>query len=297
MEGGVADRPGVEEDDIGRRTDGQGPRAGAERPGARSRRHRDRLARGKQGRRVPGKLLQEGGKLHLLHQIEVVVRGTPIGPEGDVRPVLLQPVVGHGPVDGKLHVARRVVGCRDAALAEEPALGLVEPAAVRGDGPGGEAPAVVKVRRGAFAELCDTVDDLLLGLGEMDVDADLLFPCKIGAPGKTLRRDGVDRVRADGCPDPRVCKRFYAGDEGFRRLDLGLPLLGVPEIDEPVGKCRPDTHIVDRLRRPVHEEVHIVERDRAAPDHLKAGEPRAGVDVVAGKVGLKRPDLLREPLL
>ena len=295
-ERGVADRPGIYEDDIGRRTRCQGSGAGTERPGTCRGRHVDRFSCGKQGRRVPGELLQEGCKLHLLKKVEAVVGGAAVCPEGDVRPVLLQPAVGHGPVDGKLHVACRVVGDGDAPFSKEPALGLVEPAAVRGDGSGGEAPAFVEKRRRAFAELRDAVDDLFLGLGEVGVDADPLFFGKAGAPGETFRRDGVDGVGADGRLDTRVIEGFYVGDEGFRRSYLGLPLLLHPEVDEPVGEGRPDAHIADRLRRPVHEEVHIVERDRAAPDHLKAGKLRPGVDIVAGKMGLKRPYLLREPL-
>lgn len=48
----------------------------------------------------------------------------------------------------------------------------------------GEAAAFVEEVCGAFAEPGDAVDDLLLGLGEVDVDADLLLFCEGGAPGE-----------------------------------------------------------------------------------------------------------------
>jgi len=88
----------------------------------------------------------------------------------------------------------------DAALPEETALRLVEPAAVRGDGTGGETTAVVEEMRRALSILRQAVGDLLPGLGEVNVDTDILLFCKPGTPGETLRGDGVDGVGADGPP-------------------------------------------------------------------------------------------------
>ena len=206
-------------------------------------------------------------------------------------------MVGHGAVDGEFHVAHGIVGGVGAPGAEEPALSLVEPAAVRRNRPGSETPALIEVDCRAPAILCDAIIDLLLGLGEVDVDPDPLFSRESGAPAEAFRRDRVDRVRTDGCLDAWVSSCFYVGNEGLGRPDLGFPLLRAPEVDEPVGEGCPEPHLIDGIRCAFHEEVHVVERDCAAPDHLKAREFCPIVDIVAGEVSLKRPDLLGEPLL
>ena len=107
-------------------------------------------------------------------------------------------MVGHGAVDGELHVARRIVGGVGAPVAEEPALSLVEPAAVRRNRPGCETSTFIEVDRRAPAILCDAVIDLLLGLGEVDVDPDPLLSRESGTPAESLGGDRVDRVGADG---------------------------------------------------------------------------------------------------
>ena len=253
--------------------------------------------RGEDGVGVPVEFLQERRGLHLLKDVEVVVGGAAVGAEGYVNAAVDEFLIGHCPVYGKFHVGAGVVRDGASASAEEFAVGIVEPAAVCGDGSFGEASAVVEEFCGADSVCLNAVFYLFFGLAEVGVKHYVLFFGEFGAPFESFFRDGVGCVRSDRGFDTRV---FHVGDvliQGFGCLNLGFTFFFAAEIDESVGEDTFYAHFVDGFCRHVHEEVHVVEGDRSRAYHLYAGEFCAPVYVVAGEVRFKGPYFLGEPFL
>ena len=73
-----------------------------------------------------------------------------------------------------------------AALCKQRALCIVQPAAMRRDGCGGEDAALVQQGGRPFPVQGQTVADLFFRLGKVDVDAGLLLFCKRRTPLQPL---------------------------------------------------------------------------------------------------------------
>ena len=147
----------------------------------------------------------------------------------------------------------------------------------------------------AHAVLGEAVLDLVLGLGEVDVDRQLALRRELGDPAQRLLADGVDRVRrqrrlisapsdasatveARGARLPRIARRPR------RRASIS---------GAPIVARRP----ASRTARAVASGCQYMSQKRAVPVRIisSAGEPRPPVDVLALELRLDRPDLLLQP--
>ena len=117
--------------------------------------------------------MQFGGHIHLGEQVQVVVAGAAVGAQASAYAPIDQ--LGHRrDARGQLHVAFRVVGNLDIVFGQQIHVFLAEHHAVTGQQVGIQDAQVGQVlhRRGAIALL--QVGYLALGLGEVDVDDDLI---------------------------------------------------------------------------------------------------------------------------
>src|SRR5881296_1658861 len=114
-------------------------------------------------------------------------------------------------------------------------------------------------------------------------------------PEERVFRDGVNRVRTEHGRDPVRLQRLDPAVHLVRGPQLLRGPFRVVQVHEPFGEERAEAHLLHRLRRGVHVEVHVVEGRRAGLDHLEASELGAPIHVVGSELRLGRPDLRLQP--
>ncbi len=156
-----------------------------------------------------------------------------------------------------------------------------------------QQPEVVEPLDGGPAELAEAVLDLLSGLGDVNVDADLRLASGLDDPAKEMVRAGVGRMR----PEHRDQQAPASVTPLPRELDGRLQASpGVGEKPEQDARdVRPDAAVNHRTGGRLEVVVHVVEAGDAPADHLHDPQHRAPVDVLLLQLHLQRPDALLQP--
>ena len=137
--------------------------AAALEPGAVAGGHVQHLGGLHEGGVVGEAVVEDGGQVHLLHHVEVVVAGGAVGAQGHVQAQLQHPGDG-GEAAAQLHVAGGVVDGADALFLHEGHVLLRHPDAVGGEGGGVEGAQVVEPPGRSLAVLGHALIVLLLRL-------------------------------------------------------------------------------------------------------------------------------------
>ncbi len=170
---------------------------------AHARSHLEHLARRK-GRGVAGDGLgDEGRQAYLLKHIQIVVGRRAVGPDPDIQP-RLQHLRDRGETRSQLEVAGWVVGDAGVRVLECVHLTAVDMDAVGGDDFGLQQPLFLHPGHHWHIVGLPPLLDLLGGLGDVDVEGDIVFLGQIGAGVQDLSRARVGGMRRDGGDDQIV---------------------------------------------------------------------------------------------
>ena len=209
-----------------------------------------------------GVALGEREDLEVGEQVERVVGAGAVGAEADRDPRLARRRVGEDAADRELHVGDRVGDHGAAALGDQLELGAVEPDAVGEHRALAEQPEPVEVVGGAHAVGGEAVLDLLLGLGEVDVDRQTALGGEFGGPAQQLLAGDVDRVRGQRRLDPERARTPPA------RSRLASAVASISAVSSPRPKSGPPTvarRPASRTAREVASGCQYMSQKRAVP--------------------------------
>ena len=238
---------------------------------------------------------EQGGGAQLAEHVQVVVAGGAVRPQGDVDPGPQEPC-HRAETAGKLEVGLGAVDHVGPGLRQAGDLGLLELGHVHGDEPGAHQAEAVQPGQGALAVVPQGLDDLVVGLVQVDMDRHLQLVGQGPHPRQGRIGDGVGGVGRKGGADQGVVAEALVQLEPLAQVVVGV--LG--EVGREVQDDHPDqgTHPGVRRHRggDLGVEVHVVEAGGPAAQHLQGGQPGPrGDEVRVHPAPLRRPDVLVEP--
>jgi len=143
--------------------------------------------------------------------------------------------------------------------------------------------------------LRQAIPDLLLRLGQVDVDARAKLACLIADALKELLAARIDRVGAEDdlyAPVPRAIITLEHAD-GI--AEEALPHLRAWCVQQAGREHGPEASLQHGLGHLPLVEIHIAEAGGAREGHLKAGQERPPIDVLGLDACLHGPDVLPQP--
>ena len=237
-------------------------------------------------------LLNHRNGLEALADIQVVGRSGAVGTDTNVAARIFQLVEFELITRTEQQVRIDVVGYIHVTAAQNLNIFIVQPDAVGRYGAGAQQAELVEVLRRGEAELFDILAGLKFGLGEVEVEQQVVLLRKLAGPGHGLFRGGV--IRVDGDAEPDAVRPFARCGEDLQALaTLRCRLILIEVIQKDIGDHAADTDLFCRTGHGLREPIHVQEGGGAGLEHLQKGELGTPVDSLFVQIFLNLPDIVQ----